>query len=79
MNESANELIHSFTWDLQDDENNDQASSPSGMMVANVKNMIVQNEGKYLIELIFEGEKIGEQFLRYIRKKELKGNDNNYY
>ncbi|GIP58678.1 hypothetical protein [Paenibacillus woosongensis] len=49
------------SWEIQDID--DKRNSPaSGLMITSIKNMIVEDEGDYIIEVYAEGEKIGEDF-----------------
>jgi hypothetical protein len=73
VNTALNEVANKISWEVieqPDDEN----IPPSGMLVADIKNMIVKSEGKYNIELYVDGEKIGEQFFDIYKKKDVNGN-----
>lgn len=60
-NSVSGQEITSTKWEISD--MGDGRNIPlGGVMVTNIKNMIVENEGDYIIEVYADEEKIGEEF-----------------
>lgn len=73
INEIKNEEILSLPWVINQ-EDSSEGLPPAGVFATNVKNLIIDNEGRFRLNLINDGEILGSTYFEVYKKERVISN-----